>query len=166
MPDQDPMRIKNVDSKDFTFQYKNRWYSIEPQKEIIMPEDACMSLFGNWTCRDNPDNPQAQQPRGEEWQRINTRYGVYFEPERHEQFPKVELYAITGDRVFTVIDDPRGERMIKEVPTMDQMEVLKAHAARMENQLRAVEEQMRQMQTASPPSDIPEDKPTRTKVSG
>ena len=61
------------------------------------------------------------------WQETNVRFREFIPGDRSlldepisDRIPEVEVYALTGDRIYTVVDDPHGDRIIAATPTVAQ----------------------------------------------
>lgn len=103
------LRVVNVGDKEFRNEFEHQWYSIQPGSETLVPRMAVHVWFGDPEAR---DIDQRRRPRFEEWERLNTMYGAYSNPELWEQNrPHVEVYDMAGNRVITVAEDPSGSSL-------------------------------------------------------
>jgi len=80
-----------------------------------------------------------------------------------DRAPKVEVYTLAGDRIYTVLDDPYGDRVVAAVPTRSDRDALAAQLAA-QSELMAkmqaeVEELRNQLAVGSIETDAPPDNP-------
>ena len=137
IPEYTVVRIRNVDDKSVTLKWARTKYTIEPGREAAVPWPAMVRHMGDPRTIDLPGNDPRLKERTFEFNRLCKKYGVY---DKHELFPnrvpKIEAYSFDGERIITVIDDPRGEH--------DTPERLTVEASMQNDQL--VKQMMEQMQ--------------------
>lgn len=102
------VRIKNPTRSTFTAKYDGEAYTVPAGSESIVPIGAMITWAGDPSLR----NHNARQKfRSEEVTRLHTKYGAYENEKLWERNkPKVEFYTMDGERIWTVVDDPDGEK--------------------------------------------------------
>lgn len=83
-----------------------------------------------------------------------------------DRAPKVEVYTLAGDRIYTVLDDPYGDRVIAAVPTRSDRDALAQQLAtqselmaKMQREVEQLREQLGVATVAALPTDAPPDNP-------
>ena len=195
------VRVRNDDTRPFVKSYDGTEYRIEPNREVLVPWEAMRSWFGNPNARDVPNGPEHRRKEVErlkvKWgvhshpfytehthhtdvnldsSSTPREYIVGHDRNRnrymHPNLPRVSVFdAATGDRVFTVLDDPDGEFTSEHVAPgststeQSQQELLtrmKAEIDRLETQI-ALSQQNPQLAAQLDPSG-PGDTPAPTEV--
>lgn len=119
-------RVKNTGNARFIDFYDGAEYLVEPGGEIVVPAVATDLWFGNPTFVNRPPYKMERQA---EYQRLLVRYGCHVPPpegpgEDRSMFPQVEVANLNGDRVYTVLDDPKGERVHLAAQTVSDHQAL------------------------------------------
>ena len=163
IPEQTIVRVKNLDARrPFVDDYANQRYVIEPGAETIVPYFAMVYWLGDPRAIDVGDrNAQPHlQHRTMEIDRLSTKYGTYgdswypqeweinednsdkYPSSRHRNLPKLEVTSMTGERLFTVIDDPEGTHLSPATQTVTEQANTAAAIAQMQAQITALTNQL------------------------
>lgn len=131
------MRVQNVDTTELAFMYARKVYRIPVGSEIWMPFEAIKLYFGDPRSTSStskikdPETLQTQfiPDRAAEVLRLRQLYPpskIVFtevipgdrsllETGISDRVPRVHVFTITNERLYTVIDDPMGDRSIGAV---------------------------------------------------
>jgi hypothetical protein len=117
LADNDIVRVVNRGDAPYTIMYDSKPYKLMPGEDSFIPFSAACVWFGD--PRSTGQIGAVQNERGirsyipdrdTEVRRLRAKYDNQFGDEstiiRH---PVVEVYAVTGERITTVLDDPSGE---------------------------------------------------------
>lgn len=100
------VRVRNVGSVPFSSGFANNTYTIAVGAETIIPYDAAVLWLGDPNSRDLDGT---RRNRLAEYTRLRTKYGAYAdETSWDKNKPKLEVYDLDGNRLYTVVDDPEG----------------------------------------------------------
>lgn len=103
------VRVRNMGSTPFKFKFDNEPYVVAPSSESLVPYGAMVLVAGNPDARNLNSR---QRNRLLEFTRLRTKYGAYEDDGKWEKNrPAIEFYTMDGDRIWTVLDDPDGERV-------------------------------------------------------
>lgn len=128
-------KVVNKHSEPFRGKYDNQQYLIAPGSETVVPMDAVRNWLGNPDAADLDDK---RRDRTEEFRRIRAKYGVYEYDERMEEnFPRLEVYTLEGERIYTVIDDPEGKNVARNIRDAQPQDV-NAQVAMLQQQINAL----------------------------
>jgi hypothetical protein len=134
----DQVRVRNLGVEPIDLQWNLRKYTIEPGSDGYIPFDLAKMAFGDprssdivQAVTDEFNGTMFISDRPTEVRRLQQLY-----PDSHPKFreyipgdrsylrdgisdrcPQVEVYTLAGDRIYTVIDDPMGDRIIAAAPT-------------------------------------------------
>lgn len=139
IPEYTMVRVRNVGDRDVVFKWNKARYRIPPGADIPVPWPAMVRHMGDPRTVDLPGPDARSKQRTYEFQRLANKYGIYSHHHKwNANIPKVEAYTLEGERIITVLDDPRG--------TQNNPEVLAAEAS-VQNELtiKAMQEQMARM---------------------
>lgn len=163
IPEQTIVRIKNLDPrKPFVDDYASQRYVIKPGEEAIVPYFAMVYWLGDPRAIDVGDrNSQPHlQHRTMEIDRLQTKYGTYgdawypneweineenshlYPSSRHQNLPKLEVTSMTGERLYTIIDDPEGTHLMPATSTVVEQQNLAAAVSSMQAQIQALTAQL------------------------
>ncbi len=172
------VRVKNVGKVPFRGKYDQQVYDIPVKSQVIVPEDAARHWLGRWDLIDRDFHPE----RKEEYARLRVLYGAHFsedgidENTKWEQNkPQLEVYTLdTEERIFTVVDDPAGERISPATQTKREKGLLEDQVDALKKQLNAVQNVLAQQQMGDryvatddeAQNDVEEDIPTKVPVGG
>lgn len=117
LDDSDIVRVVNTADAPFTIMYDSKSYKLEPGQDSFIPFPAAALWFGDPRSTGtlgsvvNERGLRSYIPdRDTEVRRLRVKYDNQFGDEnkiiRH---PLVEVYALTGERITTVLDDPAGD---------------------------------------------------------
>lgn len=154
------VEVRNTGDVDYIDGFNSRRYRIPPGRGLLVDIDAVKLWVGDWTLR---DVSLTEHPRADEVNRLRVRTGHY-----HDPYPlpslHLELYSVDGDRIWTVLEDPEGEKFDDIVVSKD-MEKEQLEQAyrdlkrRMEVMERLVAQANRDTDIDDVPSDAPDDDP-------
>jgi hypothetical protein len=153
----DLLLVKNVDTRDWIFRWANHPYSLPQGHQIHLPFEAVKLYLGDprstvhvQHTSDGLGRDEFIPDRASEIRRLYQLYpptDMTFRdmsldtpdsiPEHiTDRTPLVEVYTLEGDRVYTVVDDPTGERVIA-APTVSRFDEKAAAAtiARLQDQV-------------------------------
>lgn len=168
------VKIVNLsEDTDYLDGFNGQAYLIPAAGAELVPDGAMKLWLGDPAKRDVGKN----QDRLEEFQRLQTRYGV-IEPGPDspgktwdQAKPELAAYTMGGEQILTVIDDPTGRSSTSGAPVFSNEEL-----SRMFLKEQAENARLREMVGASragevdplqPTTDMPPvDRPNRTQVSG
>lgn len=163
IPEQTIVRVKNLDPvRPFVDDYASQRYVIEPNGETIVPYFAMVYWLGDPRAVDVGDrNSQPHlQHRTMELDRLQTKYGTYgdswypqeweineensglYPSSRHRNLPKLEVTSMTGERLFTVIDDPEGNHLNPATQTVNENRNMAEAVVQMQQQIQALTTQL------------------------
>lgn len=114
----DWVRVRNVGDEPVKVQWDSRVYKVPVNGETFMPFEAAKLWFGDPRSGGNVASHRDVMgmvswipDRATEVRRLRALYDNQFGDERViANHPHVEVYTQQGDRVYTVLDDPDGER--------------------------------------------------------
>jgi len=176
IPEQTIVRIKNLDDrKPFVDDYANQRYVIDPGGETIVPYFAMVYWLGDPRAVDVGDrNSQPHlQHRTMELDRLQTKYGTYgdswypqeweineenadlYPASRHRNLPKLEVTSMTGERLYTVIDDPEGNHLNPATQTVNENRNMAEAVVQMQKQIQALTTQLALADPAAAAALIP-----------
>jgi len=126
---------------------------------------SVLGKFQVWQTREGQQG--VVQPREMERMKINTMWNISPGGRAWEDVPYVEFYTVEDERIYTVYDDPFGEKVTPMTQTVDEAKQLKETVLRQQrqiDQLLAVSGLDRDALPAEPaaPPDIPTDESTAT----
>jgi uncharacterized coiled-coil protein SlyX len=162
------VRVHNNELYPLKLDWNSTRYVVPPQGDAYLPFDCIKLYFGDPRATDHtlkvPNRDGTMQIIADRTTQIAllrqywtptsmaTPGSIHFRefiPEEaanepiSDRIPSVEIYTLAGDRIYTVVDDPRGDRVIAAVPTRSdrdaQEQVIAQQAARMAE----MEEQMK-----------------------
>lgn len=122
----DWVRVRNVGDDPVRVQWDGRTYTVKPNSETFMPFEAAKLWFGDprsggavASHRDVMGLVSWIPDRATEVRRLRALYDNQMGDERTIlNHPLVEVYTQAGTRVYTVLDDPDGERTSPAVQTV------------------------------------------------
>lgn len=122
----DWVKVVNVGEKPFTAQWDSRKYTAPVGGEVFMPFEAAKLWLGDPRAaesisshRDITGMVSWIPDRATEVRRLRALYDNQFGDERTiTGHPVVEVYTQAGDRIYTVLDDPNGERVAPAVSSV------------------------------------------------
>lgn len=161
---------QNLREQPLRLAWDGRMYHIPYMGDAYIPFDCMKMYFGDPRSgqivnriRDKHNQDQVIPDRLAEvqrlryyWQETDVRFREFIPGDRtlldepiSDRIPDVEVYALTGDRIFTVIDDPHGDRIIAATPTIAQDQARDAQLLQQSevivNQQRTIEALMRKL---------------------
>lgn len=129
-----------ADGKPFSDRYANNLYEAQPGQEIYVPFGAIDCWFGDPN-KINID--ESRRPRLEQLNHLKGKYGGAASQEDWENNkPQVEVYTMTGERVYTIIDDEDGVRITPQTQTARENDEMRATMLSMQQQLEAMKAAM------------------------
>lgn len=133
----------------FRGQYLADIYDIPAGAEVILPAEVVITFFGNASTRNW--SPR-RRDRDNEFNRLRVRYGAYDDQEKWESVkPRFEVYSTsTGERIYTVIDDPTGSMVHEANPTVATQTAVEQQIAHLQSQVAALSQLLDN--TTTPPS--------------
>jgi len=165
-------------NKPVVLQWNSRTWTVPVGGETHgVPFEAIKKDFGDprstdrvVAVRDNPNAPPEFIPdRLTEVRRLqqlyqNTviRFREYVPGDRSfleegitDRAPKVEIYTLAGDRIYTVLDDPYGDRVIAAVPTRSDRNALADQLTKQSEMMARMQKEMEELrnQLAGPVSE-------------
>lgn len=176
IPEQTIVRVKNLDARrPFVDDYASQRYVIEPGGETIVPYFAMVYWLGDPRAVDVGDrNSQPHlQHRTMELDRLQTKYGTYgdswypqeweineenadlYPASRHRNLPKLEVTSMTGERLYTVIDDPEGNHLNPATQTVNENRNMAEAVVQMQKQIQALTTQLALADPAAAAALIP-----------
>lgn len=148
------VKVVNVGDQTFTDMFESSPFSLEPGEEQFVQFEAASLWFGN---PELMDVGPRQRARFETYKRLRSRYGAFDDDvedpetgrmthisadERWEaNKPRVEVYTLQGERLWTVVDDPLGEHV-------NPAAISSAENNLVLNRLQALEEETRILRSA------------------
>lgn len=116
------VRVKNTGKRPFKDGFNSRTYEIKPGADVFVPFDAVCLWLGHPSVFDV--SPR-QRGRTDLFFRLRQRYGAYDTIEKvdgedvavgademwQRNQPHLEVYTLEGERVYTIIDDPDGDKI-------------------------------------------------------
>lgn len=167
-----PVEIRNVGTKRFVGAYANQTWIIEPGKKTLAPYLAACLWFGDprsVNIGDAQARPELQY-RTREIDRLSVKYGMAGDPwyaddvdldretfaednndhykrrryveGRHPGLPQCEVYDLDGGRLWTVIEDPLGQRDMEPVTTTAERDVTLESIAQLQAQVKQLQNQL------------------------
>jgi hypothetical protein len=120
--------------RDFQLQHLTDIYTIPAGTDTIVPWAVMVDFLGNPF---SYDTARAQE-RAQNVKQIQMRYGVYDdEVEWERRKPTLQAYSVvTGERITSVVDDPRGEKLASQSTARDRL------SAPVSQQLQAMQQQI------------------------
>lgn len=117
--DGDILRVVNRMDKPFKVMYDSRETTLMPDKDAFLPFPCVALWFGDpradvalGSVQDNRGIRTYIPDRETEIRRLRAKYDNQFGDETViVKAPNVEVYALDGERVLTVLDDPQGEHI-------------------------------------------------------
>lgn len=131
------VQVRNTDIKDFIKDYHIDTIRIPAGQSMIVMWDIMVYWLGNPSL---VDENIRQRDRTREYQRVRVLYGAYDDDRVWEaNRPRLEVYALTGERIWTVAEDPEG---IHSTPANQSL----AYAATYEQQIAVMQQQIDALQ--------------------
>lgn len=139
----DFVRVVNKDSISIRLTWAGRRYEADPGQEVMAPFEAVMKDLGDPRATEavrsvSSDNGTVQfiSDRLTEKRRLELLYHVV-------PPPKVEVFTMSGDRIWTVAEDPDGEHVTPTVITVSQSSSDKQRIQRLESQVNYLLDELR-----------------------
>lgn len=173
MPAGQVVRIKNNSKEDFVGKYDQNVYRVKAGQEAIAPVEASWHWFGRPHAIDG-----RKKERTDEVNRLNVLYGLFDDEsgsiaeKRERNVPKCEVYDLDGERIYTVLDDPKGERINPSDQSAHEAELMNDQIQKLQRELAALTSAAALADTSpdyQPSSDVlveevPDDTPTKVPV--
>lgn len=145
----DMCRVVNKGKADFSAMYDNNRFTIKKGKASIVPRHAVNLWFGDPDTINDPTD-RLRFYRQAEYDRLRIKYGVYdgipgratVEELWEQNTPKVEVYDLDDNRLYTVIEDPEGIQSAPPAPLSRMERSLAAQLEDMERQMQALRRAM------------------------
>lgn len=145
IPEYTMVMVLNRGADPVVFRWGKARYAVNPGQQIPVPYYAMTRECGDPRTVNVPGD-RRRAYRTQEFLRLCTKYGVY---DAHHLFdektPKIEVTTLTGERIYTVLDDPNGDRdnvelqnEIERTTLEDAVRVMGAQMKAMEAELAAV----------------------------
>lgn len=142
------VQIKNVGVTDFVKEYHVDKIRIPAGQSMIVMWDIMVYWLGNPALTDASIR---ERDRTREVNRLRVLYGAYDDDAVWEvNKPKLEVYQLTGERVWTVVDDPDGEHVTPASQSMAYAQTYEAQIALMQKQIDALQAMMQQQAAVTP----------------
>lgn len=134
----------NDGEKEVTLMYDSRTYRLEPGKTVPMPFAAACLWFGDprasesvQSLRDSRGLVAFIPDRDTEVRRLRAKYDNQMGDERViTGAPHVSLFSIPeNERIYTVLDDPQGDRVIEASTTVQEQHDLMTIVQRQQKQI-------------------------------
>lgn len=126
--------------------YNSQKYKMAPGGKCIAPFIAVCHWFGHPNA---VDVDARNRYRTDEYARLRVSYGVYDDESKwDEMIPHVEVHDLEGNKITTVLDDPRGDYLTPETSTIAEKAQLEMQMAAMQRQMLAMQAQMNQHNSA------------------
>lgn len=113
------VRVINKGPNPLTIKYNRMKYILEPDKEKFIPYEAAQLWFGDprttaeiRTLVLEDGQKQMLYPRQYEVRRLRAKYGNLEgvgDETTIQDCPNVEMYNTEGERIYTVLEDPKGD---------------------------------------------------------
>lgn len=129
----DFLQVNNTSNQSITLGWDSREYVLTPGSQKPVPMEAVINAFGDPRAMDvvhtvrfgGPDSPPAFiADRTSEVRRLRQRWGIHDGPESSFEnaegkamVPSVEVYTLDGQRLYTVVDDPAGNKSAPVTPS-------------------------------------------------
>ena len=132
------VRVKNVGTKDAVLRYNSIPYIVRAGDESTVPFEAMCLWLGDPRANDVPQTTSADQggdvkyipTRDDEITRLRQLYGMHSmggslelvegvdaETGRTIEYPRMEVTLSSGERLYTVLEDPTGAQANGNLPT-------------------------------------------------
>lgn len=159
-------KVINQEDVTHTIGWDNIEYLLPPHEEVVVSADAVINAFGDPRSKDEmysvtmangvtgwvPDRPS-------EVRRLRSKWGNHDGPEDTVIAPTVEVFTLTGEKVTTVIDDPKGETvnpaLITQANERHLQDIVKQQQAQLDELMRLVGDGVNQ--TVALESQLPVD---------
>lgn len=137
--------VKNTGEFMFIDSFNGQRYAIPAGEQIIVREEVVSTWMGWPGLQDDPAREISDRTQCAE--RLRLRYGWhsgmgFTEADWEDMKPKLEAYTLTGDRLWTVLDDPTGDHTKPPPPGMDDVSFLKDAYARQADELEALRKRL------------------------
>lgn len=145
----DFVRVVNQGADDLRLQWDSRHFTVPAGGESFVPFELAAKDFGDprssaniAALRDENGAVSFVADRATEVRRLRVLYDNGFGDEtRIKNHPTVEVYDLEGNRIYTVLDDPDGERVTPAVQSsFDQADLM----ATVQRQQRLLDQLMKQ----------------------
>lgn len=142
----DVVQVTNLDTSEWTGMYNSQKYKMAPGGKCIAPFIAVCHWFGHPNA---VDIDARNRYRTDEYARLRVVYGVYDDEDKFQSMiPHVEVHDLEGNKIITVLDDPRGDNLTPESSTVAEKQQLEIQMEAMRRQMMAMQAQMNQHNTA------------------
>jgi|SRR5215471_2215684 len=146
LADTDILRVVNKGEQTFRMMYDSRNYNLVPNEDQFVPFPAIALWFGDPRSAAAVGSLQDERgvrtwvpDRETEVRRLRAKYDNRMGDESLiENHPSVEIYTLDNERVYTVLDDPTGDRVIAAVSTVADQRDLAALVAKQQLQIEAL----------------------------
>lgn len=158
----DIVRVKNSGKQTYKIMYDSREYALAPGVDAFIPFEAAKLWFGDPRASNSMQSIRNQHgqvawvpDRDTEVRRLRVKYGCIGGDEREIQgAPTVEIYELaTGSRIYSVLDDPAGERSTPAVQTVNEQAQLLAIVERQQAQIQYLMDQIPGIQNRLPSTE-------------
>lgn len=137
-----PHRVRNVGTSTFTDTWEAATYVIKPGQDALAPVEAVWCWFGKPDVVNGPFN----KDRDAELFRLRCRYGAYDDGAMWEDNrPRCEVYGPDGERVWTVVDDPQGEKVQPVATTAEEKAQLMAYIRKLQDDQQAMQDRLEEL---------------------
>lgn len=144
----DFVRVKSQDERDWRFMWNSRPYPLPAGGDVLMPFECAALWFGDPRSSTNVMSIRDEQgvvtwvgDRATEVRRLRTKYDNQFGDETQiVNAPKVEVYDLDDNRIYTVLDDPQGDTTSLVTNTVADQATLLAQLQRQDRMIRALME--------------------------
>lgn len=155
----------NLDS--LTLGWNSKFFKLRKGKSAFVPVEAAIGAFGDprshektIAIRDSDGGASGWIPdRASEVSRLRIFYGG--EADRPDMeginYPKVEVSNLEGERIYTVLDDPLGDRVISVSQTTQDKDELLAMLQRQQNEIDNMRRELGMLDEVTAESDLPRD---------
>lgn len=127
------VKVINKQPELVTWQYNSTPYPLRPGIPAIVPVEAMWLWMGH---PDAVDIDERRRPRTEEYRRLQIKYGAYADRQWEDVKPRIEVYDLDDNRIYTVVDDPDGERLTPETRTIHENQLLMERMEQQERELK------------------------------
>lgn len=144
------VKVRNVSDVDFTKDYHIDIITIPARSESFVMWEVMVYWLGNPAL---VDESIRQKARTREYERLRVLYGAYENDLLWDaNKPQLEVYTLDGEtRIYTVVDDPEGKRVMPAQQTVAGAASYEAQIAAMQRQITALQTLITQGQPAAGP---------------
>ena len=152
------VRAINKGNMPLTMTYASRDYVLHPDREAAVPFDTMVLYFGDpramaqiRSIKDSFGIVTWIPDRDTEVRRLRVKWGIQGGDSRDVLLSiPVEFYDFEGNRIETVVDDPRGDRINLQPQTVSEVDLLK-------QQIVVLQARQDQMEAANRPTPVDEE---------